>query len=65
MPTVAKRQSPANLGFAADGSVDAVVSLGALATMSELQRAVFTSEVLRVLKPGCPVIFMEQSEFKL
>ncbi|PNH04320.1 hypothetical protein TSOC_009521, partial [Tetrabaena socialis] len=60
IPTVAKPQSPTNLGFAADGSVDAVVSLGALAGMSEAQRAAFAAEALRVLKPGCPIIFMER-----
>ncbi|GLC40848.1 hypothetical protein PLESTB_000016200 [Pleodorina starrii] len=60
VPTVAKPQSPANLGFAADGSVDAVVSLGALAGMSEAQRGAFTAEALRVLKPGCPVVFVER-----
>ncbi|EFJ45877.1 hypothetical protein VOLCADRAFT_118240 [Volvox carteri f. nagariensis] len=60
VPTVAKQQSPANLGFASDGSVDAVVSLGAVAGMSEQQRAVFTTEALRVLRPGCPIIFVER-----
>ncbi|GIL79577.1 hypothetical protein Vretifemale_8899 [Volvox reticuliferus] len=60
VPTTAKTQSPANLGFAADASVDAVVSIGAIAGMSEPQRAAFATEVLRVLKPGCPIIFVER-----
>ncbi|KXZ56099.1 hypothetical protein GPECTOR_2g981 [Gonium pectorale] len=60
VPTVARQQSPANLGFAADGSVDALVSLGALAGMSDAQRAAFAAEALRVLKPGCPIVFIER-----
>ncbi|KAG2426547.1 hypothetical protein HXX76_011772 [Chlamydomonas incerta] len=46
--------------FAADASVEAVVSLGALAGMSEVQRNACVAEALRVLKPGCPLIFIER-----
>ncbi|KAG2485966.1 hypothetical protein HYH03_015292 [Edaphochlamys debaryana] len=60
IPTLCKPQSPTNLGFAADASVDAVVSLGALAGMGEAQRTAFAAEALRVLKPGCPIIFLEK-----
>ncbi|GIL52380.1 hypothetical protein Vafri_8267, partial [Volvox africanus] len=60
VPTTVKTQSPANLGFAADTSVDAVVSVGAIAGMSESQRVAFATEALRVLKPGCPIIFVER-----
>ncbi|GLI68178.1 hypothetical protein VaNZ11_012520, partial [Volvox africanus] len=65
VPTTAKMQSPANLGFAADTSVDAVVSVGAIAGMSESQRVAFATEALRVLKPGCPIIFVERTESHL
>ncbi|GFR49352.1 hypothetical protein Agub_g11376, partial [Astrephomene gubernaculifera] len=61
VPTLARPQSPANLGFAADCSVDAVVALpGGLAGLSGAQRAAFTGEALRVLKPGCPLVFVER-----
>ncbi len=65
MPTLARPQSPANLGFAGDGSIDAVVSLGALGRMSEVQRQAFLGEALRVLRPGAPIIFVERRKYRM
>lgn len=42
-PTLAKKQSVANLGFCPDGAIDAVVCLKALGGLSPQQRALAIS----------------------
>lgn len=60
-PVKAYTQAITNLSFAASGSVDAVVALGSLGTLKdEQQRQLLLTEVIRVLKPGCPFVFVEQ-----
>lgn len=59
VPTIARQQSPANLGFLANSSVDAVVSLRGLGPLPPAARAMLISEAARVLRPGCPFIFIE------
>jgi len=60
VPTLARPQSPTRLDFAAPSSVDAVVVLKQVGPMSASQREGFLQEVLRVLKPNCPLIFIEK-----
>eukprot|EP00877_Chromochloris_zofingiensis_P001523 jgi/Chrzof1/11371/Cz05g34110.t1 len=60
VPTTVRQQSPTNLSFQDTDSVDAVVCLRTLGSMTQQQRAACLSEVLRVLKPGRPLIFVER-----
>ncbi|KAJ9508937.1 hypothetical protein QJQ45_028262 [Haematococcus lacustris] len=59
MPCRALKQSPADLGSLATGSVDAVTCLGALASCPEDQQGRVLAEVVRVLKPGAPCVIIE------
>lgn len=60
VPTKARVQSPEKLGFAANGSVDAVVLVREFGELSGNEKTSFLNEVARVLKPGKPLIFVEQ-----
>ncbi len=63
VPTIARVQSPDDLSFAANNSVDAVVCLRSASNMSSRTAGSFLSESSRVLKPGCPLIFVEKGCF--
>ncbi|GAX85089.1 hypothetical protein CEUSTIGMA_g12509.t1 [Chlamydomonas eustigma] len=60
VPTLARPQSPSDLSFAATSSVDAVVCGRAASKMSQDTRRRFFTETARILKPGCPLIFIER-----
>lgn len=52
VPTIAKVQAASNLGFQGANSVDAVVSLGAIASLSAVQRNMFVQvRWLRLKQP--------------
>jgi ubiquinone/menaquinone biosynthesis C-methylase UbiE len=59
VPTLVKQQPITDLRFQPDGSVDAVVSLGALSRLQQQQQQQCLREIGRVLKPGMPLIFVE------
>jgi len=59
VPTIVKQQSVADLSFAADSSIDAVVSIGELSQLSQQQRQKCLEEIARVLKPNMPLVFVE------
>eukprot|EP00798_Chlamydomonas_sp_ICE-L_P009153 gene9153-16278_t len=60
IPTTAKKQSAASLSFASDGSADAIIALGTMGSVGSFFIGDFLDEALRVLKPGCPLIFVEK-----
>ncbi len=65
VPTKARVQSPEKLDFAATGSVDAVVLVREFGDLNGSQGASFLNEVARILKPGSPLVFVEQGELGL
>ena len=62
VPTVVKQQPITNLSFQADSSVDAVIALGVLSELSQQQRQQCMDEIVRVLRPGMPLIYVEPLE---
>lgn len=59
VPTIAKQQPVTDMSFQADRSVDAVIVLGVLSELSQQQRQQCLQEIIRVLRPGMPMIFVE------
>lgn len=64
VPVVAKPGAPEKglAEWAAEGSLDAVVSLGTMAGMTPMQRSAFLDAAARALKPGGRLIFVEKQE---
>lgn len=62
---IAKRQSPAELGFLPAASQDAVVCVRTLGGLSAVQLKAFLTQAVRVLKPGAPLVFIEPGELGL
>lgn len=60
VPVIVKNLPATSMDFQGDSTVDAIVSLHALAPLSAPQRSAFFEEAIRVLKPGQPVIFIER-----
>lgn len=57
VPVEVRQETPTNLAFQANSSVEAVVCLQSLHTIADLPR--FLGEVQRVLTPGSPFIFLQ------
>ncbi|GMH43762.1 hypothetical protein BSKO_11696 [Bryopsis sp. KO-2023] len=58
IPVVVKDQPPENANMGAGSSADAVVLIGKLSSMKNIDG--FLEEICRVLKPGAPLIFIER-----
>lgn len=59
VPTIVRKQPVTDLGFQADSSVDAVIALGVLSELNQQQRQQCIDEIVRVLRPGMPLIYVE------